>query len=281
MIDLSAANAMQKAQQESSYQGTAGQGQQGEPRSQVAKASYDNQRDTVIDQDPWQPGVELRNCLNDPAPMAVLSGRALNTVLADLKILGEQRLSVAPQTSFDEGMLQHINLRPAGAGYGNPGLLRQAGPLTWPKALAKDGYVAERMVVDKLIPEALSQASCGAVDGYLLHKLDAAAAGLRQELTRHIDEMPVEQYRETVHFLWQLGEALPILGNPNAKELLKPSYANATTVSDFARYLNRRNYAIAPALPGDEAAYRELHRSLVAYDVDLRAWLAATGQPVR
>ena len=81
-----------------------------------------------------------------------------------------------------------------------------------------------------------------------------------------------QQYLEARKYVNYLSDALRALADKNVANYLsrdgaRPRYsARGKTVADLIDYMTREGLKFAPALPGDEAAYRMLYTALAAYD---------------
>ena len=94
---------------------------------------------------------QLARSRENPPITEVYSATALNVLLADLRSHQDSLNSAAlrgEEHSLDELDLKHINLT---RGAGNPGLLKNAGRLSWPLALTGSEFKDEREKIDSLV----------------------------------------------------------------------------------------------------------------------------------
>jgi hypothetical protein len=220
--------------------------------------------------------MELSRSLNDPPTAEILSGQALNTILADLAKVSKERGELkGPQIPVDEDVLAHINVT---SGAGSAGLLKKEGQINWPLPLRTDEFKQEREVLNDLAPLAIRQAIGGRVEANVLKDMNAAAARLRQKLADNIRDMTPNQYMEANRFLGYLDDSLRTLGRPDAGDYFaqKSGYApRGKSIGELVRHMLSKGLTFAPAVTGDEAAYQAVHRGLVAYDSGVKAQLAA------
>jgi hypothetical protein len=209
----------------------------------------------------------ITRSLNNPPTAEILSGQAPNYVLTDIR-RNEAKKANGPAIPLDEDLLRHLNLTP---GNGNPGLLKNDGRITWPRALQSDDYRSERELLNSLAPEAIRQAVNGRVDPGALKDMNSALAKLRDRLTANINDVTPNDYIEASRFLGYFGDALKILARPDAGDFFGSRFASkGMTVEDLVKYMSDKGLTFAPAVTGDESAYQALHRALVAYDLGVR-----------
>jgi hypothetical protein len=212
---------------------------------------------------------QLRRSLADPPQGEIVSGQALNTVLADLAVkLGQTPESGGAMISLDGEVLRHLNFT-ARQGQGNPGLLKNGGRLNWPTTLRDSQYQPSRNVVDNLAGVLYAQAVAGRVDPGTLQQVSQAAQRLQLQVAESIRDMTPAQYGEARRFLGQLEDGLKVLRQPNARNYFAVDAAHGMTAGDLVQSLVRKGWWFAPAVPGDEAAYAAVYRALVAYDLGL------------
>jgi hypothetical protein len=208
---------------------------------------------------------QLLRSLNNPPESEVLSGQALNDLLADIAKT-DQPAARGPAATIDKEMLRHINWT-SGRGTGTAALLKNDGRLTWPSALLDEGAKADRELIDSLARAAMGQAQAGGVDAGTLRQLAAGSRRLRQKLTADVADLSARQYIDAARFIGQLGDAIRVLGRPDAGDYMsRNGAAEGKDVAELVRNMTGKGLRFAPATPGDEPAYLALHRALVIYD---------------
>jgi hypothetical protein len=205
----------------------------------------------------------LIQSLNQASEGDILSGQALNVILADVAKTDDRAVR-GPVAPLDNDVLQHVNLT-SGRG-ANAGLLNKDGPLTWPAALLAEGPKADREHIDELIPRLRRQALSGRVDAGTVKDMAVVSQRMRQELKADVKNLSAKQYTEASGFLKQMDDAVLVLSGPDAHTLVSRQNAQGKDVAELARYMILQGLRFAPAAPGDEGAYAALHRALVAYD---------------
>jgi hypothetical protein len=217
---------------------------------------------------------ELRSqrARTNPPVTEIYSGQSLNDLLVDLQIRqGRGALSEAPPglTTSD---VQQINFT-SKRGSANIGLLKKAGQLTWPTALTGADYQDERQQLSVLAQKAVKQAeSKGWVDNGILQQISDNVQQLHQQLRDNVKDVPPDQYIEAKRFLNQFDDAGKALQQADVGNYFNGKYTfQGLTVADLVRFMTERGLSFAPAVAGDEAAYRAVHQALAAYDTAVHA----------
>lgn len=206
---------------------------------------------------------ELAWSQSDLSEHETRSAAALNILLVDLQQLQAQGIQ-GPDISLDERVLQHINVIVSG-GYGNAGVLRDEGRIHWPASLTGPEFDRERNQISVAVPQAIETAKEGAsVDA---REIRSALTTLRQRLAAKINDWPSSDYIRAKRFLASLDDALRVLRQSDAGNYFNGTYAaKGNTVAELVRYMTDHNLRFAPALDGDEPAYKTLHRALAQAD---------------
>jgi hypothetical protein len=212
----------------------------------------------------------LRRIVNMAAPGDVVSGKAANVLLADLAKHAGKKTSAGSEP-LDEDVLKHINItRPAG---GNLGLLRNDGRIPWPALLRAE---RERTEIDQMAKSLFEQGVEKRLDANLLRDLKVRVQRLQFVLGARVPGIPSGQYVEARRFLTDLQSAVRALA-----EGLAPVHAewrrfarNGKTAREVADWLNTHGLVIAPAVPGDEAAYQALYTALAGHAAAVHAQAA-------
>jgi hypothetical protein len=242
-------------------------------REQVRSAHIDNNRKafdeflyerantpTWLDDLERQRKLNLRYALNNPSGSEILEGISLNTLLDSLKQMQAKGNAGADVPLSDE-MLKQINVTP-GSG-ANAGLLKNE-RLTWPLGLSGAEFADERKKIERNLATAVSEAEQGKVEPGRLQDLVAGVDKMTEDLDSQIRDITPSQYIVAKSYLKQLGDAVRVLGRPDAANFINGKYAaKGKTVGDLVR--NMGGLKFAPATPGDERAYKELYEKLVAY----------------
>lgn len=207
---------------------------------------------------------QLQRSRNDPPVGEIISATALNILLADVQKKGDN--AQEPAIPLDPDVLRHINIK-SPSGRGNPGLLKDAGRCRWPLVFHGLPYQAERDALSDLTPRAYEQVVHGEVAAGLLNSLTEAVHRLQEKLRDHVKELTPAEYSEGRRFLSAYQDALTLLRQPGAGDYFTRKAPRGQTIADLVRHMTREGLVFAPAVPGDEAAYRALHRALAVYDV--------------
>jgi hypothetical protein len=202
--------------------------------------------------------------LRQPPLTEILSAKSLNDILnkaKDIQASGKR----GPDVPLDADSLKQLNVRsPHG---GNMGVIKDAGKLQWPPTLRDDLFGKERKDLEAAFKEAVDRAKFnGNVDREVLKQLRASRKAMEDNLERNISNYSTSQYIEARRYLNFLGDAILALEDPNVAKYFNKTYeAQGKTVADFVDYMRKNGLEIAPAVPGDEAAYRAVHSALAAY----------------
>jgi hypothetical protein len=156
-------------------------------------------------------------------------------------------------------------------------LLKNEGKLCWPEALCASEFQTQRELLDSFLPKATQQAGRGRVDMDQLKEMQTAVEKIEEEMARQkreeqqaseIRKLPTTEYIKAKRFVSQLGEALRVLGQPEAKNYFNGRYsARGETITELVDHMTREGLKFAPALAGDESGYEALHRAFVVYFV--------------
>jgi hypothetical protein len=215
---------------------------------------------------------DIQNALNrsrrDPPLTEVWSGKSLNSLLdhvSKLQAAGQP----GPKIGLNEELLRHVNLT-TGAG-GNIGLLRDDGNLQWPQPLQAPEFKEARERLGKQAPAAVQDLKFNnPADPAKLADMRAALRQLNDTLDKNIGGLSPSQYIEAKRYLNQLDDALKALADPNASRFFTQEWvAKGKDVARLVEYMRENGLRFAPAVPGDEAAYRALHSALVAFDAGM------------
>jgi hypothetical protein len=233
---------------------------------------------------PKEPKVEPRNDLpqderratprkpddqnrQSPSDNEILSGKALNGMLDGLRRFSADgdskgRPNALLQMNVDE--LKHVNVT---RGPGSMALLKNGGRLNWPTALLGPVFQEPRERLAARASEAFrDQGSDGQVDPATIRQMADDVNQLRQRLRQNVGALDFYPYTEAKAFLKSFDDALVALQQPDAARHFDGQYAlKAQTVLGLVKHMAENGLRFAPALPGDEAAYRALHQVIFAY----------------
>jgi hypothetical protein len=207
---------------------------------------------------------ELRRSRNDPPATEVYSGRALNVLLADLRRPHREAADVA----VDPVQVNRINFTSARSS-ANRGLLKDVNRLGWP-VLFQDGvYQEARVRLTALARQAVAQAAAhGQADPAILEQMARDVDQLQDQLGDQVMRVYAPEYIEAKQFLNRFEDARKALSQPDVGNYFNGKYTfHGTTAADLVRFLGERGLQVAPAVPGDEAAYSAVYAALAAYDL--------------
>jgi hypothetical protein len=220
------------------------------------------------DRTPTPEQEQLARSRANPPLAEVVSGQALNSLLADLRQLGnaidemDQPDALLP---LDRRGLKHINVT---RGAGNIALLKGDGRLTWPAALAEPVFQEPRERIAALAPQAVRQArASGRVDPAAIRQLTEDVGQMRALLRQQAANLSFQPFAEAKSFLQGLDAAVVALQQPDVIRHFNGGYdLRAQTVLGLVKQMSDEGLRFAPAAPGDEAAYTALREALASCD---------------
>lgn len=220
--------------------------------------------------------MELRRALNDPPVNEILSAKALNDILSDLKKQTSRAVlttvrgtgpkdQAGPRVALDDDVMRHINV--TGTTGGTVGLLKNGGRLNFPLALSGDDYKAERERLSTLAQDVVKDAEFNnRIDAGSLKQMLDDVDRLQRQLSRSVGELSPAQYIEAKRFLNNLSDALNTLSRPDATNYFNRNWAaKGRSVEELVKHMADKGLTFAPAVAGDEAYYVALHRALTSY----------------
>jgi len=205
----------------------------------------------------------LDRARRDPSLTEIASGRPLNVLLANASAQMAKGRRGPDVALSDEGLARvNVTARPEG----DIGLLRDEGQLRWPASLQSSAFTQARAHINEAMAQAVRQARSGkpvAAGG--LETLAADLQRMKDTVRNNIGEMSPSEYLEACYYLSGLSECVKALGDPNVSNYFDKTWsARGRTVAELVQ--NMAGLYFAPAVPGDEVAYRALHHALVTYD---------------
>jgi hypothetical protein len=203
----------------------------------------------------------------DPPLYEIYSAQASNVILEDLQMFQASN-GRGPKVPLADDWLEKINVVSAQDRSGNIGVLKNQGRLSWPWALRAAEYQEPRDALTALVPQAIDQAVHGGLQPDTFRDMEKALGKLNGRLADNIKNLPPSRHVESKRYLGELKEALKLLEKPHAGYYFNGKFsARGKTVAELIQHMSYQGLRFAPAVAGDEAAYENLHRALVVYDV--------------
>ena len=210
---------------------------------------------------------------NDPAAATVQSGQTLNVLLTDLRRLDDKGVALA-EVGLDEAVLGRVHVVASGHGDDGPALVLQD-PLPWPASLGADDFAGDRTRLEAALQVARAEAAEGPVARDACQAVIDAANRLDQRVTAKIrgkQGWPASDAIEAATFVTRLKASAAVLRQPDVSGYLSGAYAaKGKTVLELVRSMASKGLRFAPALPGDEPAYRAVQRALANCDARTHA----------
>lgn len=215
----------------------------------------------------------LKRIQNNSSEAEITNGKALNFLLDDLRKYPGRKIPVE-QIDLSEEILRSLNVTKNSFGIG---ILRDGGKLTWPIALQELFPRELRKEIEQRTMTLMQNADNGPLDPALLRELYTEVENMRQTLAKKINDVPTTQYLEAKRFLNDLDSAREALakGEATAQIAFQKWAAGGKTLQELVDYMVKNGLRFAPAVSGDEAAYRAVHSGMAAFDVALNAFLTA------
>jgi hypothetical protein len=228
---------------------------------------YENMRPTAPKMREAEMATNLEIARKDASNTDIWSGRALNTLLGSIQLMGS--LNRGPNLSLEEDILKHINL--SAGGRGNIGMLRNDGNLNWPLSLQEAQFTDQRDRLAKNLRRAVADLKGkDPVELALLKDINNDFKALNEKLSTSADEMSPGQYIEAKRYLNQLAQAIKALSDPKAVNYFNNTWnAKGKNVAELVNNMTKEGLVFAPAAPGDEAAYSSLYQSLRAFEAGM------------
>ena len=102
--------------------------------------------------------------------------------------------------------------------------------------------------------------------------MTSEADQLQNQLGRLARNQSFDLYQEAKTFVKNLNDAIAALRQPDVANYFNGRYTlQATTVPELVKQMTDKGLQFAPAIPGDEGAYKALHQTLAAADRALHA----------
>src|SRR5262249_24152600 len=154
---------------------------------------------------------------------------------------------------------------------GNVGLLKDGGKLRWPAALEGQEFADARKTMNQLISHAVQEATFNhPVEPETLKDLRAALASMTEKLRESGVEMSPTDYISAQLYLTQLGQAVTALSDPKVSNYFNKNWsARGKNAAELVKLMSDNGLVFAPAVPGDEPAYRAMYDALAAYDAGI------------
>lgn len=210
----------------------------------------------------------LHRYLNDPPLTEIVTGEALNAILANIKKL-QDKGGVGPTIHLDDALLADINL--SNGERGNFGLLKKGGQLNWPLPLRGAAFEDDRKLFDQLSKDAVQQVEfTKKVDEGTLKRLLKASAAMHERLRESVRDLTPTQYVDAKRYLDQIDDALTSLQQPEVQNYINKKWvAKGKTIGDLVKFMGDTGLRFNGATQGDEPAYRMLQQRLAAYNMAL------------
>jgi hypothetical protein len=206
---------------------------------------------------------DLRWAINDPPITQILSADALNILLRNVLDI-QARGGYGPIVPLDKDVLDHVNMTAMPGA--NIALFKEGGKLRWPFVLRDTPWDKDRENVQDLVYKAVKETQADDLSPATLRALKAAISNIDASLDKMSPEMTISDSLQGRRYVEELNAAVRGLQQPSATSYLnKQSLPQGRSVGDLVGFMNQKGLRFAPALSGEEGAYRSLHQALVSY----------------
>lgn len=213
--------------------------------------------------------VTLRRIQTNSLPGEVTNGKSLNYLLDDLRKFPNKKIALEPMT-LSEGVLARLSVTKHTYGLG---LLRDDGRVAWPTALQERMTVGQRKQLDEQLKELVKGAYREKLDVNLLKDVRTEVDKMRDDLVKHVNETPTNQYIDAKRFLQEFHEATVALekGEAPLQAKFQREIEGGRTVQELVDFMVKNGLRFGPATANDEAAYRAVHSALATFDIAMNA----------
>jgi hypothetical protein len=213
----------------------------------------------------------LKRIQSNSSEPEIASGKSLNLLLDDLRRYPGKKPAI-DQMALPDEMLNRLNVT---KGFAGLGILRDDGKFTWPVGI-QDMFPPEQLkIIENQAYVLVKGAANGKVDGNVLKEMSRELARIRDQLFKKVNEMPTTQYLEAKRFLNDFDDARIAVERGEAPTQLNYQKwaAGGKTLQQLVDYMVSNGLKFAPAIQGDEAAYRAVHSGMAALDVAMNTQL--------
>jgi len=224
----------------------------------------------------------LKRIQNGSTEAEVVSGKALNFLLADLARHPGKRASIEP-LALNEEMLRHLNLS---RGNVSLGVLRNGGQFTWPVVFQEYFPADQLRLIENQAKILVKSADQGKLDVNVLKDMRNEIDKLSDQVRKKVDDIPTTQLLDAKRFLGDLDAARLALerGEAMTQVNFQKWAAGGRNLQQLVDYMITGGLVFAGSTQGDEFAYRAVYSGMVALDVALNAQttgslLTEEGQP--
>jgi hypothetical protein len=215
----------------------------------------------------------LKRIQGNSTESEIVNGKALNYLLDDLRKYPGKKAAMEP-IHLSEDVLLHLNLT---KNYNGLGILRNEGKFEWPIGLPEMLTPEAVKAIEAQAENLVKGAAQGKVNANVLRDLGRELDGIRDVLSKKVNDMPTSQYLQAKRFLNDFEAARTAVERGEAATQFKFQKwaAGGKTLQQLVDYMVAGGLRFATATPGDEFAYRAVHSGMAAFDVAINAQLAA------
>jgi len=208
--------------------------------------------------------------IQDGEEYLIDNGFALNKLLDQVKTL-QSRFGVSgPNIPLSPEITKHLNFTTPNA-VGGAGPLRNPRKLEWPIPLRTREFAPYRATIEKMAPEAVSQAASGNIDGDTYNAFMTSIQKFEDALKEQVEDMRPTDYVLSKRYLSDLEDAAKAISEPsNSVLFLNPANnPNVNSVGGLIAQMTTTGMKFGPANSADVSAYRSFYQLFRSYEDNL------------
>jgi hypothetical protein len=138
--------------------------------------------------------------------------------------------------------------------------------------LQGDEFADARKNLTHVIEGAAQQARAGNAPRQSdLKDMRACYEGLNNTLRNHVSDLSPTDYIVAQRYLRQVGDAITALEDPDVDNFFNQNWTpKGQNVAELIRYMSDNGLEFAPAVPGQEGAYRAMYNALSQFDAGMQ-----------
>lgn len=208
--------------------------------------------------------------IQDGEEYLIDNGYALNKLLDQVMTIQSRFQVTGPNVPLSPEITKHLNFSTPNS-VGGAGPFRNPRKLEWPIPLRTRDFAPYRATIDKMAPEAVSQAASGNIDGDTYNNLMTSIQKFEEVLKDQVEDMRPSDYVLSKRYLSDLEDAAKAIAEPsNSALFLNPgSNPKINSVSALVTQMTSTGMKFGPANTADIAAYRSFYQLFRSYEDNL------------
>jgi|GEM_PF-284841 len=227
------------------------------------------QREALRDQNRLEK-LNKSTSIGDGEEYLIDNGYALNKLLDQVTTLQSRFQVAGPNIPLSPDIAKHLNFSTPNSVAG-AGPLRNPRKLDWPIPLRTRDFAPYRATIEKVAPEAVSQAASGNIDGDTYNNFMTSIQKFEETLRDQVEDMRPSDYVLSKRYLTDLEDAAKAIAEPsNAVLFLNPgNNPKVNSVGALVGQMTTGGMKFGPANSADVAAYRSFYQLFRSYEDNL------------